>query len=301
MNDATLRNSTAFLNSIDPGLLYSNGLFAFILIVMIFVFYKFSVSWVSKNIVNNEARYKARKRVRLFSFIIFLLIALSFWSSELRNISVFLGFTGAGIAFALQEVIVSIAGWFAILTAKFYSPGDRIQLGGICGDVLDIGVLRTTLMECGQWVRGDQYNGRIVRVANSFIFKEPVFNYSSEFPFLWDEILIPVKTNSNQNLARKIIEDAGNAIVGDYTQTAVKSWNYLPSKYRIEDVNLAPQIFMSFDSNWVTYALRYVVDYRKRRVTKDLLYRKILTDFEMNSNSVQVAIASQEIVHSNKI
>jgi small-conductance mechanosensitive channel len=156
-------------------------------------------------------------------------------------------------------------------------------------------------MECGQWVKGDQYNGRIVRVANSFIFKEPVFNYSSEFPFLWDEISIPVKTVSNQSLARKIIEDVGKSVVGEYAQSVSSSWRNLPRKYRIEDVTLDPQIFMSFDSNWVTYALRYVVDYRKRRITKDLLYTKILSEFERNADKVQVAIASQEIFISKKI
>jgi small-conductance mechanosensitive channel len=60
--------------------------------------------------------------------------------------------------------------------------GDRVQLGGIKGDVMDIGVLRTTIMET-EWVDGDLYNGRIVLIA-SYVFKEPVFNYSGDFPFM---------------------------------------------------------------------------------------------------------------------
>jgi small-conductance mechanosensitive channel len=67
---------------------------------------------------------------------------------------------------------------------RFYNTGDRVQLGGIKGDVMDIGVLRTTIMETGQWVDGDLYNGRIVLIANSYVFKEPVFNYSGDFPFM---------------------------------------------------------------------------------------------------------------------
>jgi len=78
----------------------------------------------------------------------------------------------------------------------------RIQLEGIRGDVIDIGILRTTLMECGDWVKGDNYNGRIVRIANSFVFKEPVFNYSGDFPFLWDKIMIPIKYGSDYREAR---------------------------------------------------------------------------------------------------
>ena len=71
-----------------------------------------------------------------------------------------------------------------------------MQLGGIKGDVIDVNVLRTTLMETGQWVDGDLYNGRIVRIANSFVFKEPVFNYSGDFPFLWELSFGPISFSS---------------------------------------------------------------------------------------------------------
>ncbi|MBP2284691.1 small-conductance mechanosensitive channel [Flavobacterium sp. CG_23.5] len=104
-----------------------------------------------------------------------------------------MGVAGAGIAFALQEVIASFVGWLAILFGNFYNTGDRVQLGGIKGDVMDIGVFRTTIMAIGQWVDGNLYTGRIVLIANSFVFKEPVFNYSGDFPFLWDEIKLPIQ------------------------------------------------------------------------------------------------------------
>jgi small-conductance mechanosensitive channel len=91
---------------------------------------------------------------------------------------------GAGIAFAHQEIIVSIAGCIAITFGRYYKVGDRILLGGVKGDVIDISVLRTTIMECGSWVDGDLYNGRVVGLANSFLFKDPVYNYSGDFLFL---------------------------------------------------------------------------------------------------------------------
>jgi hypothetical protein len=61
--------------------------------------------------------------------------------------------------------------------------GDRVQLGGIKGDVMDIGIVLTTIMETGQWVDGDLYNGRGID-SQQLCFKEPVFNYSGDFPFL---------------------------------------------------------------------------------------------------------------------
>ena len=127
------------------------------------------------------------------------------YSDKLGGLTVAFGVAGAGIAFALQEVIASFAGWLAIMFGSFYKTGDRVQLGGIKGDVMDIGVLRTTIMEVGQWVDGDLYNGRIVLVANSFVFKEPVYNYSGDFPFLWDEIKIPIQYGSNYEKTNEIL------------------------------------------------------------------------------------------------
>ena len=110
------------------------------------------------------------------------------YSDKLGNVGVALGVAGAGIAFALQEVIISIAGWFSIMIGGIVGIGQRIKVGDLKGDIIDIGVLNTTIMEIGDWVDGDLYNGRIVNISNSFVFKEKVHNYSAEYPFLWDEI-----------------------------------------------------------------------------------------------------------------
>lgn len=102
------------------------------------------------------------------------LVITGIWLEHVGNLSVALGILGAGLAFALQEVIGSIAGWVTILTGRPLTIGDRIETGGIRGDVVDISVLRTTLMEIGNWLGGDHNTGRIVTVSNAFIFKEPL-------------------------------------------------------------------------------------------------------------------------------
>lgn len=169
---------------------------------------------------DSDTRYRARKFVTFVGYILALLLIAAVYSNKLGNLAVGLGVAGAGIAFALQEVIASVAGWLAISFADFYRPGDRVQLGGIKGDVIDVSVLRTTLMEVGEWVKGDLYSGRIVRIANSFVFKEPVFNYSGDFPFLWDEIIVPIKYGSDYHQARTILEGVAAEVVGAYTQEA---------------------------------------------------------------------------------
>jgi small-conductance mechanosensitive channel len=207
-----------------------------------------------------------------------------------------LGVAGAGIAFALQEVIASVAGWLAVSAGNFYKIGDRIQLGGIMGDVIDIGILRTTLMECRQWVNGDQYNGRIVRVANSFVFKEPVFNYSGDFHFLWDEIVVPVKYGSDYKLARDMFKRIAEEVTGEYTIAARDAWKEMVNKYLVEDAKVDPMVFLIVNDNWMEFTVRYVVDYKKRRITKDQLFTQILEEIDKTDGRVSIASTTLQIV-----
>ena len=148
-------------------------------------------------VADADARYRGRKFIAFLSYLVAIGVVATIFRSKLGGLTVAFGVAGAGVAFALQEVIASAAGWVVVSVGGYYSAGDRVQLGGIKGDVIDVGILRTTLMEVGQWVNADLYNGRIVRVANSFVFKEPGSNYSGDFPFLWDEITLPVRYGSD--------------------------------------------------------------------------------------------------------
>jgi small-conductance mechanosensitive channel len=153
-------------------------------------------------------------------------------------------------------------------------------------------------METGQWVDGDLYNGRIVLIANSYVFKEPVFNYSGDFPFLWDEIKIPIQYGSNYELAKEIILRAGVAVAGDLTVTSKEKWKSLQKKYRLEDAQTEPMISLVANDNWAEYTLRYVVDYKKRRTTKTILFSKILTKIETTNGAVKMASATFQLVQA---
>ncbi len=264
-------------------------------IVAIVVLVRFAQRSMGRHIEKTEIRYRARKIVGILGYLSGFLFLGAVFSEKLGQFTVAFGVAGAGIAFALQEVIASAAGWLAISFGGFYGTGDRIQLGGIRGDVIDIGVLRTTLMECGQWVNGDQYNGRIVRVANSFVFKEPVFNYSDSFPFLWDEIMVPIKYGSDYRMAREIIDRVAQEVVGRYGRDAKEAWKGVVSKYMIEDARVDPSVTLLANENWIELTLRYVVDYKLRRATKDRLFTRILEEVDLSENRVGIAAATLNI------
>ncbi|MCB9082585.1 MAG: mechanosensitive ion channel [Lewinellaceae bacterium] len=244
-----------------------------------------------------QSRYRLRKFITFAGYLVFIIFLFVIYSKQLSGLTVFLGVAGAGVAFALQEVIASFAGFLAINTSSFYKVGDRVMLGGIKGDVIDIGFLRTTIMQIGDWVSSDQYNGKIVRIANSFIFKEPVFNYSGDFPFLWDEIQIPIRTYSDYRYGKKVFLEILEETQGEYARSAAIAWRGMTTRFMVEDAKVTPGVTISFNENWITFTLRYVVDYKMRNVTKDLLYGKILDAIKASDGRLAVASTAMEVTN----
>lgn len=247
---------------------------------------------------NVDTRYRSRKAISVISWGVAIVVVLTNFSGKLGGLTVAVGAASAGIAFALQEVIASFAGWVALSFGSFYSVGDRVQLGGIVGDVIDIGVLRTTLMECGGWVKGDLYNGRIVRIANSFVFKEPVYNYSGDFPYLWDEITVPVKFGSDYGRARAMLEGIVAEVAGPHIPDAKARWEATVRAYRVEDARIDPLVTVVVNDNWVEYTVRYVTPFRARRITKDALFERLLIQVDASDGKVMLASATFHLVEA---
>lgn len=296
-----MKKITEFLQPLQE--LLANPVIANILevilgVIVIALFFRIVGASLPRYIRDSDRRYRIRKSFNFISYILMFLFAASVLSDSLGQLTVIFGVTGAGIAFALQEVIASLAGWAAISLGQFYKPGDRVQLGGIVGDVIDISILRTTLMECGDWVKADLYNGRIVRVANSFVFKEPVYNYSGDFPFLWDEITVPVKYGSEHQLAREILNRIALEVSGEYVQKAQARWTKMVQKYLIEDAQVEPLVTLVANDNWMEFTVRYVMNFKKRRITKDRLFTRILDEFEKTDGRVAFASSTYHIVET---
>ena len=266
-------------------------------LVIIFAVSRLARRSLSRHVTGADTRYRVRKFVTFLSYVLSIALLATIFSDRLGGLTVAFGVAGAGVAFALQEVIVSVAGWVAVSFGNFYSPGDRVQMGGVRGDVIDIGVLRTTLMEVGQWVNGDLYNGRIVRIANSVIFKDPVFNYSADFPFLWDEITVPVRYGSDWEYTRNSLEAIVNEVCRDYAVESREAWERAVNKYRLEPARIEPMITLAANDNWIEFTARYIVDYRKRRFVKDRLFTRILEEVDKSNNKIRLASATFELVN----
>ena len=224
------------------------------------------------------------------------IILIGIWFQRFSDLSVAFGILAAGLAFALQEVIGSIAGWTTIITGKPFSIGDRIETGGIRGDVVDIGILRTTLMEIGNWLNGDHNTGRIVTLSNAFIFKEPLYNYSAHLNFVWDEVKIPVTYESDWKNAMSIMIKAvqNHPVYQELLPKAEKQRRDVRRKLAIRVTPLEPREYMKLTDNWIELGVVYPVDTNLRRSFRSQISQEILTRFV--SEGITVASQTMAIV-----
>jgi small-conductance mechanosensitive channel len=259
--------------SLATTLKVASAIFGILLIRAIF---RLLESWLPRHFRKGDARYHVRKLLVFSGYIAAILFLIFVFEDRLWKASIAIGFAGAGVVVALQDVIASVAGWFAIGLSRLYSVGDRIQIADIKGDVIDVSILRTTLIEMGSWVNRDLYNGRIARIPNYIVLKSPIFNYTQGFPFVWDEIRIQLSSSSDYNLARELLLSVGREAVKDYMQEAQRRWQQVTDNYRIENSQLDPTVTLSVTGGNLEFSLSYVVGYAKRGMVKDKIFTDIV-------------------------
>ena len=270
-------------------------------LILWILFIVFAIGFLRKLLkrrINDVAiRYKAQKGVEVVGYVlIVLMILLSFTVENLEDYTIIIGLFTAGITFTLQELILSIAGSFYIFFVRVYKPGDRIEINGIKGDVIDIDSIYTTLMEMGEWVSSDNYSGRIVKISNAFVFKGPIKNYSMDFPFVWDELNILITYGSDVEMAKKIVLDTASELLFDYTKNSLAKWKEMVERYYIENATLEPTIAVSLTDNWIVLNLRYITDYKLRRMTKQNLYQEIEQVISASNGKITLASATLQLL-----
>ena len=244
-----------------------------------------------------DARFRVRKFVAFSGYAAILLFLSILFEDRLGRLSFAIGVAGAGVAVALQDVLASIAGAFSIGFSKLYAIGDRVQIGDTRGDVIDIGLLRTTLLETGNWVSKDMYNGRVVRIPNSSVLKGPIFNYSQGFRFVWDEIKVVFTNTSDFQLAREMLLRVAKESIGEYLAEAQTSWKTISENFRSENPPLEPTVALAVNAASLEFTVDYVVDYAKRTAMKDRLFTKIVQEVANSNGRLEWASSGVTVIN----
>lgn len=255
--------------------------------------------------VGDSRRFWARQGLQVIVAVVLVLGLVSIWVTPNTDITTGVGLISAGLAFALQQVITSLAAYFVILRGDTFGIGDRITLGGVRGDVVRLGFLKTTIMEMGQppavsdsdpaiWVNSRQYTGRLVTVTNGVIFTDPVYNYTREFPYLWEEMVLPIAYTDDRQLVEQILLRAArdHAVVDD--QRANDAFESMRRRYALAPTSLNPSVYWRITDNWVELSLRFLVPHRGVRTIKDLMTRDILAG--LDEAGIGIASATNAIV-----
>ena len=228
---------------------------------------RFEEAWVD---------YRARKVATYVSTILGLGILAWIWIDAFNDLPTFLGLVSAGIAIALADVLKNLAGWIYILSRRPFRVGDRIEVDGTKGDVVDIRLFRFSLMEVGNWVDAEQSTGRLVHVPNSVVFTNQVANYTEGFEFIWQEIPVLVTFESDRGRAREIIENAVRAHAPNVGAKASARIRATARNYHIKVGALTPIVYLSVKDSGVLFTARFLVDARRMRNIAQSVWDAIL-------------------------
>ena len=246
-----------------------------------------------------------RQAVSLITFLLGIVGFVSIWFDNPARLATGVGLVGAGLAFALQKVITSFAGYFVILRGKTFNVGDRITMGGVRGDVIALNFIQTVIMEMGQppsvqdsdpgmWVQSRQYSGRVVTVTNSKIFEEPVYNYTRDFPFIWEEMHIPISYTADRNLAERILLEAAGKETVKIEEIAAPVLKNLEDKFSIKSAEIRPRVYVRLTDNWVELTVRFLCKDHDIRGLKDRMSREIADALDVAK--IGIASSTYDIV-----
>jgi small-conductance mechanosensitive channel len=239
---------------------------------------------------------------QLFSNLvwIFILILLIFIIiGDFTGLLAF-GVVVAALLYVLQKPILNVAGWVDVILHRPYTIGDRVEIDGKKGYVVDVGMFHTTLREFGEWMKGDTFTGRLITVPNSSIFETPILNYTRDTPYILDEIKIAITYESDHKQAKQHIFKSAVEVVGDsmkiYSKMITRKMNikYLEIQ-RIEE----PLVRMEFADSCMNFFVIYLCPASKRREVKTEITEKILSRIQKD-DKVHIAYPHMEVVGVQK-
>ena len=284
-----------FANYRFPNYYILNGFYTFFALFILYFAFKVVIEELGiKRIKDSKTKYSFKKTISIIYAVIFLIVLITIWIENPQALFLAFGLIGAGIAIALQDIFKNFAGGIIIFVNEIFRVGDRIELDGKIGDVIDISILYTTLLELEGWVTGDQATGRLTIVPNGHVLSGSVFNYTKDHNFIWDEIILPITYGSDWRKATTKFLNIVQKETDQVAKDAEKSIAGLEEKYYLTKRVTAPSIYIKLTDNWIEFYIRYTTEARQRRVVKNTLYKLIFEEIE-KSPDIKLASSTMDI------
>ncbi len=245
----------------------------------------------SRKIEDKTTVFNFNRIADLFASLLMFGIILSLLFANWYAAMVSFGIVSLILGFALQNLITSFFGWLYILIRKPYEVGDRIRIGNVYGDVINVSYIDTTLWEFnGDYLSGDHPSGRIIRFANSKVFSEYVYNYSWPlFPFIWNELSLFISYESDFKFTSDTIKRIVEKEIGEAMVKRVKRFKIILTGTPVDelDVNEYPSVILNAHSNtWIEVIVRYLVEPKKSGKVKKKLFEAVMGELKKNPEKV---------------
>ncbi len=268
-----------------------------------------TILWLLKLVVNRfilrkitdmKSRYQWRKIVSTIIAVLGIIIVGRLWYEGVQSIATYLGLLSAGIAIALKDLIANFAGWIYIISRKPFEVGDRIQLGDLAGDVIDLSLFEFSLLEIGNWVDADQSTGRIIHIPNGKIFTLNLANYDKGFKYIWNEIRVVITFESNWQEAKKILLKIANKKSENITAPMERQIKRAARKFLIYYKHLTPIVYTDVKEHGIQLTIRHLCETRKRRGYTEAIWEDILKEFAKHKD-IELAYPTTRFYSTDKV
>jgi len=208
----------------------------------------------------------------------------------------FLGLVSAGLAVALKDPIVNVVGWLYLLWRQPFKVGQRIEIEGIIGDVINIGIAEFSILEISG-VTGGQSTGRIIHIPNYKVFLLPLANYDQSFAFIWHEIRVTITFESDWKKAKQLLFDLAQKHSHVYDKKTLDNFRQQSKDFMLPELNLSPLVFTSVVDSGVQLAMRFVCEPRSRRGVEEKIWEDLLGAFAQEKH-IDLAYPTQRFYNN---
>jgi small-conductance mechanosensitive channel len=233
-----------------------------------------------KRIESQEIYFKTKRAINGIAFLILLFGIVFIWIETSGSFITVIGLFSAGLALALKDILLNIAGWLYIMLRQPFYVGDRIEISGIKGDVIDQNIFKFRVIEIGNWVHAEQSTGRIIHIPNYKIFTEPLANYTLGFDYIWNEIGVLVPFESDWKKAKKIMYEVLHQLTDDLSIDMQQQIKRTSRKYMVYFHNLTPIIYTDVTDSGVRLTMRFICKPKQRRTIDEKIWEELLDRFE---------------------
>jgi len=249
-------------------------------ILVVLALLRVLVCSIAKRKVRDATRFYHFRRIVVYVVTLLALILVGrIWIKGIDSLATFLGLASAGLAIALHDTIANLAGWLFIVVRQPFRVGNRIQIGDVAGDVIDIRLFQFSLIEIGNWVDAEQSTGRIIHVPNSRALREPIANYETGFEYIWHEIPVLITFESDWKRAKALLSTIAHDKTEHLSAGVEQQIRRAAMKYLIYFKHLTPTVYTTVKDCGVQLSVRYIVKPRNRRSSEQEVWEAILDEF----------------------